>query len=205
MDSSILQVLERLEKQSELERSGRVDVAPEDRMLAITKETGQLLNMILRLKKAKNILEVGMSTGYSTIWCTEAILGNHGTTVTIEQNPKKISRAERNFKDAKIAQSITIKKGTAKEILSELSKESKNREFFDFVLIDADKENVMDYFDMVLPMTSIGGVIVTDNMLYPEKYREHMKKYAEHIRGHSNVLSITTPVGNGEEITVRLG
>lgn len=204
MNSDILRVLDRLEIQSQLEKTRKVDVPSEDRMLAITKETGELLNMILRLKKARNALEVGMSTGYSTIWCAEAILENEGRITTIEQNPDKISRAQKNFEDAKVSQCITIRKGMAKEILSELSQEE-SKEFFDFVLIDADKENVMNYFDLILPMTSVGGVIVTDNMIYPEKYKEHMSEYARHIRRHQNVRTMTLPVGNGEEITMKLG
>ena len=192
-------MLIRLEEQSQLEKSRKVDVPSKDRMLAITKETGELLNMILRLKNVKNALEVGMSTGYSTIWCAEAILDNQGKIITIEQNPDKISRAKKNFEDAKVSQNIIIKKGNAKEILSKLNQEEENREFFDFVLIDADKENVIDYFDLILPMTSIGGVIITDNMLYPEKYKDHMSKYAEHIKKYQNVRTITLPLGNGEE------
>ena len=57
---------------------------------------------------------------------------------------------------------------------------------------------------MILPMVSVGGVIITDNMLYPEKYREDMKKYVSHIQANQNVRTITSPIGNGEEITVKL-
>jgi predicted O-methyltransferase YrrM len=73
MKDSISKVLEELEIQSRLEKTRKVDIPQQDRMLAITKETGELLSMILRLKNAKNMLEVGTSTGYSTIWCAEAI------------------------------------------------------------------------------------------------------------------------------------
>ena len=72
------------------------------------------------------------------------------------------------------------------------------------MLIDADKENVIEYFDMILPMVSIGGVIITDNMLYPEKYHEEMKKYSAHIQENNDVRTITSPIGNGEEITIKL-
>ena len=205
MDSKISEVLEKLEEQSQLEKTRKVDVPSEDRMLAITKETGELLNMILRLKKAKNALEVGMSTGYSTIWCAEAILEEQGKIITIEQNPNKIQRAEKNFDDANVAQNITIMNGTAKDVLSRLNNDENYKEFFDFVLIDADKENVNDYFDLILPMVSIGGIIITDNMLYPEKYKEHMAMYSKHIKKYQNVRTITSPIGFGEEITIKLG
>ena len=202
--TKLFDVLKKLEKQSSLEKSRQVNIPSDERILAITKETGELFNMLIRLKNAKNILEVGMSAGYSTIWCAEAVVENGGKIITIEQNPKKIKRAKENFQEANVDGIITIQEGFAMQVLREFSLQEKFKEFFDFVLIDADKENVIEYFDIILPMVSIGGVIVTDNMLYPEKYKEDMKKYASHIQTNQNVRTITSPIGNGEEITVKL-
>jgi len=204
MKSSISKVLEELEIQSTLEKSKKEDIPHEDRMLAITKETGELLNMILRLKNAKNMLEVGMSTGYSTIWCAEVISEQSGKIITIEQNPSKIRRAKENFQKAGVTDVIIIKEGLAMQILSELSLQKKYSNFFDFVLIDADKENVIEYFDLILPMVTIGGVIVTDNMLYPERFREEMKKFSDYLKENPKLHTITSPIGNGEEITIKI-
>ena len=204
MIDSISKVLNELQVQSTLEKSRKINVPPEDRMLAITKETGELLNMILRLKNAKNMLEVGMSTGYSTIWCAEAISEQLGKIITIEQNPSKIKRAKENFQKAGITDIITIKKGLAIQILTELNLQERYKNFFDFVLIDADKENVIEYFDLIFPMVSVGGVIVTDNMLYPEKFREDMKKFSDYLKENPKLRTITLPIGNGEEITIKL-
>ena len=204
MIDSISKVLDELETQSDLEKSRRADVPHDDRMLAITKETGELLNMILRLKNAKNMLEVGMSTGYSTIWCAEAISMQSGKIITIEQNPSKIKRAKENFQKAGVLDTITIKEGLAMQVLTELSLQQRYKNFFDFVLIDADKENVIEYFDLILPMVSAGGVIVTDNMLYPEKFRQDMKKFSDYLRQNPKLRTITSPIGNGEEITIKL-
>ncbi|MCH8914972.1 MAG: O-methyltransferase [Thaumarchaeota archaeon] len=204
MIDSISKVLNELQAQSTLEKSRKINVPPEDRMLAITKETGELLNMILRLKNAKNMLEVGMSTGYSTIWCAEAISEQSGKIITIEQNPSKIKRAKENFQKAGIKDTITIKKGLAIQILTELNLQERYKNFFDFVLIDADKENVIEYFDLIFPMVSVGGVIVTDNMLYPKKFREDMKKFSDYLKENPKLRTITSPIGNGEEITIKL-
>jgi len=204
MIDSIYKVLEELEVQSSLEKSRKVNVSPEDRMLAITKETGELFNMILRIKKAKNMLEVGMSTGYSTVWCAEVIAEQSGKIITIEQNPSKIKRAKENFQKAGVTDTITIKKGLAMQILTELNLQQRYKDFFDFVLIDADKENVKEYFDLIFPMVSVGGVIITDNMLYPEKFRKDMKKFSDYLRENSKLRTITLPIGNGEEITIKL-
>jgi len=204
MIKSISDILEKLEEQSTLEKLRKVDIASEDRMLAITKETGELLNMILRLKKAKNMLEVGTSTGYSTIWCAEAICEQSGKIITIEQNPNKIKRAKENFQKAGIADTIIIKKGLAMQILRDLNLKKEYKDFFDFVLIDADKENIIEYFDLILPIVSVGGVIITDNMLYPEKYKQDMKKFSDYLKENPKLRTITTPIGNGEEITIKL-
>ncbi len=204
MINSISKVLDELEIQSTLEKSKKEDIPHEDRMLAITKETGELLNMILRLKNAKNMLEVGMSTGYSTIWCAEVIAEQSGKIITIEQNSSKIRRAKINFQKAGIIDTITIKEGLAIKILSELSLQKKYSNFFDFVLIDADKENVIEYFDLIFPMVSVGGIIITDNMHYPEKYRQEMKKFSDYLKSNPKLRTITSPIGNGEEITIKL-
>ena len=204
MDNFVSKILEELELQSHLEKTRQVSVEPQDRMLAITKETGELFNMILHIKKAKTVLEIGTSTGYSTIWCAEAIKNQSGKIITIEQNISKIKRAKDNFRKANLDNFITILEGTAMQILTELKLRKEYDRYFDFVLIDADKENVIEYFDLILPMVSIGGIIVTDNMLYPEKYQESMKKLSEHIKKHPNLKTITSPIGNGEEITLKM-
>jgi predicted O-methyltransferase YrrM len=204
MIDSIFKVLNELEVQSTLEKSRKINVNSEDRMLAITKETGELFNMILRLKNAKNMLEVGTSAGYSTIWCAEAISEQSGKIITIEQNPSKIKRAKENFQKADVIDMITIKEGLAMQVLTELNLQKEYKDFFDFVLIDADKENVIEYFDLILPMVSVGGVIITDNMLYPEKFRQSMKKFSAHLKKNPKLRTITSPIGNGEEITIKL-
>jgi predicted O-methyltransferase YrrM len=201
---SIFKILDELEAQSTLEKSKKVNIPSEDRMLAITKETGELFNMILRLKNAKNMLEVGTSTGYSTIWCAEAISEQLGKIITIEKNQSKIKRAKENFQKAGVMDIITIKNGLAIQILTELNLQQKYRDFFDFVLIDADKENVIKYFDLIFPMVSVGGVIVTDNMLYPEKFRKDMKKFSDYLKKNPKLRTITSPIGNGEEITIKI-
>ncbi|MCV0429960.1 O-methyltransferase [Nitrosopumilus sp.] len=204
MNESIVKILHELENQSNLEKTRKIDVPPQDRMLAITKETGEMLNMILRMKNAKNMLEIGTSVGYSTIWCAEAIMENSGKIITIEQNPNKIRRAMENFEKSGTSDHIAIKEGNAKKILEAMNEKDENRKGFDLVLIDADKENVKEYFDLVLPMVIVGGVIITDNMLYPEKYRAGMKKFSEYLKQHPQVKTITSSIGNGEEITIKI-
>ena len=53
-------------------------------------------------------------------------------------------------------------------------------------------------------MVSPGGVIITDNMLYPEKYAQDMGKFSDYLKENPKLRTITTPIGNGEEITIKL-
>jgi len=70
--------------------------------------------------------------------------------------------------------------------------------------LDADKENLPEYFDLAISIVKKGGVIVTDNVLYPEEYRPSMSKYIEHIRKKDSVQSVTVPIGHGEEVSLKI-
>jgi caffeoyl-CoA O-methyltransferase len=199
VDSRVRSVISRLSRQSNRERSGEVEVAPNQEMLAITTDTGTFFSILLKAIKAKRILEIGTSSGFSTLWFADAMGKNRTSRViTIEMNPLKVEWALKNFKEAGLDKVIEIRQGIALDVLHKLKGK------FDFVFLDADKENIIKYFDLVLPMVRIGGIIAADNMLYPEHFRPAMIKYARHVRRKSNIQSITVPIGMGEEITIKL-
>jgi caffeoyl-CoA O-methyltransferase len=77
-------------------------------------------------------------------------------------------------------------------------------QYFDFIFLDADKENLPEYFDLSISIVKKGGIIVTDNVLYPEQYRSNMSKYIEHIRKKDFVQSVTVPIGHGEEVSLKI-
>lgn len=204
MKEHILTVLKKLEKRSRLEESNQIDVEHDDRMLAITEDTGQFYNLFLKAIKAKKVLEIGTSVGYSTIWFADAVLENKGKIITIEQSPSKIARAKANFKEAKVDTIIENLHGKAVQILNDLSGKIKTeQEKFDFVFLDADKELNIEYFDLVLPMVKVGGVIGTDNILYPEKFRPIMEKFVKHVKSKPNIQTFTLDLGKGEQLTIK--
>jgi len=144
-----------------------------------------------------------MSVGFSTLWFADAILANNGKIVTIEENQDKIVRAKKNFEEAGVSAQIEIQEGNALQILHKLATSESEQQQFDFVFLDADKENNIEYFDLVLPLVKIGGIIATDNILYPERFRPEMKKFTEYIKSKPNVQTITLDLGNGEEISIK--
>lgn len=198
----IKQVLARLEKQSILEKTRQVNVDPQRRMLAITPETARFYHRLLIDAKVEKVLELGASSGYSALWFADAILQNGKTPkiTTIEANPIKVAMAGANFEKAKASRFIKI---IPEQILPTLQKMPK-KPTYDFILIDANKENITQYFDLVLPMLKIGGIIATDNVLLPEKYRRFMIKYCKHIKNNKCVVTCTMPLGYGQEITVKI-
>jgi predicted O-methyltransferase YrrM len=199
VDGKVLSVISRLNRQSNRERRGRVKVAPDQEMLAITADTGMFFSVLLKAIKARRILEVGTSAGFSTLWFADAMGKNHSTRViTIEMNPQKVELALKNFKEAGVDKMIEIKQGIALDLLHKLKGK------FDFVFLDADKENIIRYFDLVLPKVRIGGIIAADNMLYPDHFRPAMRKYARYVHSKPNIQSVTVPIGMGEEITIKL-
>jgi len=202
LNIKIQRVLSKLNKQSNRERQGRAKVASGREMLAITADTGMLFSILLKAMKAQRILEVGTSAGFSTIWFANAVLSANSKpyVLTIEKNHQKVVRARKNFQQAHIDNMIEIKEGLALDVLRKIKKKN----YFDFVFLDADKENLVEYFDLVLSMVRVGGIIAADNMLYPKQYRPWVEKYLHHVRNKKNVESVTVPIGMGEEFTIRL-
>jgi predicted O-methyltransferase YrrM len=199
VNSRLRRVIDRLNRQANRERRGEVKLAPDQEMLAITADTAIFFSILIKAIKAKRILEVGTSSGFSTLWFADAMATNcEGRVITIEMNPLKVARAWKNFKEAGVGNMIEIKQGIALDVLYKLKGK------FDFVFLDADKDNIIRYFDLVLPMVRIGGIIAADNMLYPEHFRPAMRKYARHVHGKPNIQSITVPIGMGEEVTIKL-
>jgi len=205
MNKEIVSVLQKLDKISQHEKLEDYEINRDEKMFAITKETGEFFNILLRGMKAKRILEVGTSVGFSTLWFADAILENQGKIVTIEKESSKITRARANFEEAGVSSQIQILQGEALQILKNISGSNKSEqlEHFDFAFLDADKELNIEYFDLILPMIKVGGILAVDNILYPEKFRPLMKKFIEHIKTKPNVQTVTLDLGNGEQITIK--
>jgi len=205
LDSKIDTVLKKIEEQEKFEQENPYETPNPEKLLAIGRNTGIFYNILLKSKDAKKILEIGMSAGYSTIWFAEAISKKTGgKIITIDQDKKKIERAKRNFEDAGLSDLIDIRHGDALEVLLDIKDEFNSYEFFDFVFIDADKERYIQYFDVILPMVKPGGLIGADNILFPERFQKFANLYVKHVRNNPKIRSVTIPIDNGEELSLKL-
>jgi len=205
INEKIQNVLSRLEKDIDYENSHRDEVPSEKRLNCISKNIGTFYNIMLKSINAKKILEIGMSVGYSGLWFADAIMSNtkDGQIITIDREQFKIDNATRNFEEAGVSSLIKIREGEARKILHEI-KEEFGENYFDFIFIDADKESYIEYFDLCLPLVRKGGIIAADNILFPERFNEMMADYLSHVRNNPNVQSVTVPIDNGEEVTIKL-
>ena len=206
INEKIQNVLSRLEKDIDYETTHLDEIPSEKRLNCISKNIGMFYNILLKSINAKNILEIGMSVGYSGLWFADAVMSNkqlNGQIITIDREKFKIDNARRNFEEAGVSSLIEIRKGGARKILHEI-KEEFGKNYFDFIFIDADKESYIEYFDLCLPLVRKGGIIGADNILFPERFNEMMADYLSHVRSKSNVQSVTIPIDNGEEVTIKL-
>jgi caffeoyl-CoA O-methyltransferase len=206
INEKIQNVLSRLEKDINYENSHRDEIFPQERMNCISKNIGIFYNIMLKSINAKKILEIGMSVGYSGLWFADAVMSNtqsDGQIITIDRERFKIDNAKKNFEEAGVSSLIKIRDGDARKVLHDI-KEEFGKNYFDFIFIDADKESYIEYFDLCLPLVRKGGMIGADNILLPERFNEMMVDYLSHVRSNPNVQSVTIPIDNGEEITIKL-
>ena len=206
INEKIQNVLSRLEKDIDYETEHIDEIPSEKRLNCISKNIGMFYNILLKSINAKNILEIGMSVGYSGLWFADAVMSNKqldGQIITIDREKFKIDNARRNFEEAGVDSLIKIREGEARKILQEIKAEF-NENYFDFIFIDADKESYIEYFDLCLPLVRKGGIIGADNILFPERFNEMMADYLSHVRSKSNVQSVTIPIDNGEEVTIKI-
>lgn len=143
----------------------------------ISHESANFLNMLIKISGAKNIVEVGTSNGYSGIWIAKALKKTGGHLTTIEYYEKRIVLALENFKKCEVDDIITIKQGSACEVLETLNDE------FDFAFIDANKSEYIKYFELIDPKLKKGGIIVADNIT---SHAEKVATFVEKIKSDPN-------------------
>lgn len=149
----------------------------------IAPSQGKLLNLLLRMKGAKRVLELGTLGGYSTIWMALALPTNgHITTIDFDTNYVKI--AQETFARFGFEELISLRQGIAATVLAQMVEEHKQGQLdtYDFIFIDADKENNPLYLEYCLQLSHSGTVIVADNVVRDGKLITESDR-APNIRG----------------------
>lgn len=130
--------------------------------IAVAPNQGKLLHLLVRMGRARRVLEIGTLGGYSTIWMARALPAD-GSLITLELDSKHATVARANFVTAGVANKIELREGAALQSLEQLVHDRVDP--FDFVFIDADKANIPGYFELSLKLTRAGSVIVVDNVV----------------------------------------
>ena len=136
----------------------------EERAMQIAPEQGQFMQMLIKLIGAKNTIEVGVFTGYSSLAIALA-LPEDGRIVACDVNPQYTSVAEKFWVSAGVREKIDLRIGPARDTLSELISDGLTGTF-DFAFIDADKINYDHYYELCLQLIRPGGLITVDNVLW---------------------------------------
>lgn len=130
--------------------------------IAVTASQGRLLHLLAKMQGARRILEIGTLGGYSAIWMARALPAD-GRLVTLEFEQKHYEVARANIARAGLSDRVDQRLGAALDSLPKLEAEGAGP--FDFVFIDADKENCAPYFEWALRLSRRGAVIVVDNVI----------------------------------------
>ena len=167
---------------------------------------GRFLSIITKLIKPKKILEIGTYTGYSAICMAEGLIEN-GIIHTIDINEELISIQNKYFAKSKCNNSIIQHVGDARNIIKSIN------EKFDLVFLDADKENYIEYYELVIEKVKKGGLIIADNVLWtgkviePEKDDDELTQYLidfnKMINEDDRVENIILPLRDGLNVILK--
>lgn len=203
MDEAVCRVLTEYETRMEAENlamrsadMAQVMLRRDEFLLPIGPDTGRVLNILIKNAKARSILELGTSYGYSTVWLAEAARETGGRVASLELADYKARHARDALARAGLADHVEIHVGSAVEILPKLAGS------YDFVLIDLWKELYVTCLDLVYPKLAHGAFVAADNMIYPEVSRADAANYQRHIR-RLEFDSILLPIGSGVELSRR--
>jgi len=202
IDAAVWRVLEEYEARAEREEQLWNTLKEEELrrrldefLLPVGRAAGMLMNLIVKGAKARRILEVGSSYGYSTIWLAEAARAIDGRVISLELRSAKTEYARAQLERAQLERCVEFRVGDALASLAQLAGP------FDFVLLDLWKDMYVPVFELLYPKLAAGAVIVADNMLHPEGARAHALAYRERVRAAPEMSSVLLAVGNGLEIS----
>ncbi|MGY3896588.1 O-methyltransferase [Aeromonas enterica] len=190
--------LEQLKR--ELEQFGEYNDSQQQtrgsKMLNITRDTGELLAVLVQTRGADAVLEIGTSNGYSTLWLAEAVRRLDGRVTTIEQDEGKRVMAAANFQRAGLGPWITQLAGEAGALLAELPTEG-----YQLVFLDSDRQHYRAWWPQIRRLLAPRGLLVVDNAI---SHRGEMAEWMSEVQRDPAFQSTLVPVGKGEWLVVRL-
>ena len=193
LDDRVRAVLARLEAEDRRERDE--NVARELRARQVAPTTGQFLFALVAPQTDCEVLEIGGSRGYSTIWLAAGVRHLGGRVLSVEHDPRKIDAWRRNVADAGLDSCADLIEGDAKEAVPGID------DVFDVVFLDAEKEDYEQLFQSARTKLEPGAVVVADNVL---SHEQTLGAYSQARQADPTLESITVPLDRGLELSVVL-
>ena len=193
LDDQVRAVLERLEAEDAKERDE--GVARELRARQVARTTGQFLFALVAPQWDCEVLEIGGSRGYSSIWFGAGVRNLGGRVLSLEADPSKAEAWRRNVAEAGLEETVELVEGDAFETLPEIE------DVFDLVFIDAEKDDYEKLFFLARDKVEPGALVVADNVL---SHVETLGAYSEARQADPALESVTVPIDRGLELSVIL-
>jgi predicted O-methyltransferase YrrM len=177
--------------------------------MQISETQGHFLQLIIKLYKVVNCLEIGTFTGFSALTMALA-LPDKGKIITLDHDVKISEVAKTFFKKANLENKINTEIASALETLKIFSK---NRRTFDLIFVDADKGNYINYFDLSLNLIKKNGLIIFDNVLWHgdvvkksinDKQTQIMREFNKYIKNDRRTEKTILALGDGLTICRKL-
>jgi caffeoyl-CoA O-methyltransferase len=179
--------------------------AAKHRVPIVGPAVGRLLYQLALMMKAKNIFEMGSAIGYSTIWWARAI-AEGGRVIYTDGDSNNAARARKYFDRAGVSDRITLKTGDALELLSE------EKQQFDIIFNDVDKEDYPRVFRIAVPKLRKGGLFITDNVLWSgqvahkspgEKSTKAILEFNKMLYNSPDLFTTILPIRDGVAVAVK--
>jgi len=193
LDDRVRAVLARLEEEDAREREE--GVPREQRARQVARTTGQFLFALVAPQIDCEVLEIGGSRAYSTIWLAAGVRYFGGRVLSLEHDPAKIDAWHSNIADAGLEDWADLVPGDAFETLPGID------DVFDVVFIDAEKEQYEDFFQLARTKVEPAALVVADNVL---SHADQLAEYSRARQSDPTLESVTVPVDRGLELSVVL-
>ncbi len=188
-------MLERMAYLEAVDFRDRQDGTPRlERLRQITPDTGRFLALLCAGAPAGDILEIGTSGGYSTMWLALACAATGRRVTTFELLPEKATLARETFAATGVAHLVDLVEGDARAFLPAHDRIA-------FCFLDAEKEVYQDCYDLVIPRLVKGGWLIADNAV---NQRDRLQPLLDHALADSRVDAVIIPIGNGELVCRRI-
>ena len=193
LDDRVRAVLERLEAEDASERER--GLPPEQRARQVEPTTGRFLFSLVAPQTDCEVLELGGSRGYSSIWLAVGVRNLGGRVLSLEHDPAKVEAWHRNVEDAGLSDWAELRAGDAFELLPQID------DVFDVVFLDAEKDDYEELFRLARERVEPGALVVADNVL---SHPDPLASYSAARQADPTLLSVTVPLDRGLELTVVL-